>query len=80
MTFQESLELIIGFSHKAIAAYLVHSGHSKTIEAFREETERGQELITDETCTKYVGLLEKKWTSVVRLQKKVVFGFLIETI
>lgn len=37
----------------------------------REELGVGDEFLDDGKMKKYEGLLEKKWTSVVRLQKKV---------
>lgn len=42
----------------------------KTAAAFREEVDIAANF-DDATRKKYEGLLEKKWTSVVRLQKKV---------
>jgi platelet-activating factor acetylhydrolase IB subunit alpha len=42
----------------------------KTAAAFREEVNIPTNF-DDATRKKYEGLLEKKWTSVVRLQKKV---------
>ncbi|KAI4620135.1 protein with putative role during mitosis [Alternaria novae-zelandiae] len=56
--------------HKAIIAYLGVINAPKTAEAFREEANIA-ESFDDATRKKYEGLLEKKWTSVVRLQKKV---------
>lgn len=41
-----------------------------TATALREELSIG-DTFDDATSKKYEGLLEKKWTSVVRLQKKV---------
>jgi hypothetical protein len=56
--------------HKAIIAYLGVINAPNTAAAFREEA-NVSEAFDDATCKKYEGLLEKKWTSVVRLQKKV---------
>ncbi|KAI1262415.1 WD domain-containing protein [Xylariaceae sp. FL1019] len=56
--------------HKAMIAYMVTVGMPQTAAAMRQELELGDSL-DDETSKKYAGLLEKKWTSVVRLQKKV---------
>ncbi|KAJ5344562.1 hypothetical protein N7452_002566 [Penicillium brevicompactum] len=56
--------------HKGIIAYLnsVNLNHSSA--ALREEL--GDSITVDDTTLKkYEGLLEKKWTSVVRLQKKI---------
>lgn len=55
--------------HKAIVAYLAASGHPSSAQALTDEL--GIESFDDATRKKYEGLLEKKWTSVVRLQKKV---------
>lgn len=56
--------------HKAIIAYLGVINAPNTAAAFREEA-NVSETFDDATRKKYEGLLEKKWTSVVRLQKKV---------
>ena len=57
-------------SHKAIIAYLSSTNLNKTAATLRQEINIG-ESFDDATSKKYEGLLEKKWTSVVRLQKKV---------
>lgn len=54
------------FSNQAIADYLGSNGYSESLEAFRKEAD-----LSGETEKKFCGLLEKKWTSVIRLQKKV---------
>jgi len=54
------------FRNRAIADYLLSSGHVDSLEAFKREADLG-----GDTDKKYAGLLEKKWTSVVRLQKRV---------
>lgn len=54
--------------NNAIVEYLHSNGFDKTCEMFREEANVAKDIAVD---IKYVGLLEKKWTSVVRLQKKV---------
>jgi hypothetical protein len=56
--------------HKAIIAYLGVINAPNTAAAFREEA-NVSEAFDDAMRKKYEGLLEKKWTSVVRLQKKV---------
>lgn len=61
-------------SHKSVIAYLSSVKLSKSAAALREELSIG-ESFDDATSKKYEGLLEKKWTSVVRLQKKV--GYMI---
>ena len=57
-------------SHKAIVAYLNASNHPDSASALKQELGLG-DAFDDATSKKYEGLLEKKWTSVVRLQKKV---------
>lgn len=54
------------YSNQAIADYLGSNGYSESLDAFRKEAD-----LTGETEKKFGGLLEKKWTSVIRLQKKV---------
>lgn len=56
--------------HKAIIAYLTSSNLNSSAAALREELNLGDSFDAA-TTKKYEGLLEKKWTSVVRLQKKV---------
>ncbi|XP_013383657.1 lissencephaly-1 homolog [Lingula anatina] len=52
--------------NKAIADYLSSNGYMNALNEFQKETGMNGEL-----DKKYMGLLEKKWTSVIRLQKKV---------
>ncbi len=52
--------------NKAIADYLLSNGYNEALDAFKKETD-----MPGEVDKKYAGLLEKKWTSVIRLQKKV---------
>ena len=54
------------FRNKAIADYLCSNGYMDALEAFKSEADMPGEIER-----KYAGLLEKKWTSVIRLQKKV---------
>lgn len=61
-------------SHKAIIAYLTSVKLPESAAALRQELEIG-DTFDDATSKKYEGLLEKKWTSVVRLQKKVCSHF-----
>jgi platelet-activating factor acetylhydrolase IB subunit alpha len=56
--------------HKSIIAYLAANNLTQSANALRQESGRG-ETFDDDTRKKYEGLLEKKWTSVVRQQKKV---------
>lgn len=51
-------------------SYLHSAGLRDSYEALKRETENG-EFEVDDPKAKWVGLLEKKWTSVIRLQKKV---------
>jgi platelet-activating factor acetylhydrolase IB subunit alpha len=53
-----------------LIAYLSSVNLTKSAAALREELSIG-ETFDAATSKKYEGLLEKKWTSVVRLQKKV---------
>ncbi|XP_033119059.1 lissencephaly-1 homolog [Anneissia japonica] len=52
--------------NKSIADYLRSNGYDQALNEFIKETDMPGEIEK-----KYVGLLEKKWTSVIRLQKKV---------
>lgn len=56
--------------NKAIADYLSTNGYQDALEAFKKEAD-----MPGEVERKYGGLLEKKWTSVIRLQKKVYIKF-----
>ena len=57
-------------SHKAIVAYLTSINLPASASALRQDLNIGDSF-DDATSKRYEGLLEKKWTSVVRLQKKV---------
>jgi platelet-activating factor acetylhydrolase IB subunit alpha len=57
--------------HKAIIAYLSANNLSQAATALRTELSLGADIFDAATTTKYETLLEKKWTSIVRLQKKV---------
>jgi len=52
--------------NKAIADYMLSNGYNETLDAFKREAD-----MPGDVNKKYDGLLEKKWTSVIRLQKKV---------
>ena len=52
--------------NKAIAEYLMANGYNEALDAFKKEAD-----MPGEVDKKFAGLLEKKWTSVIRLQKKV---------
>src|ERR1700731_208305 len=55
--------------HKAILDYLSASGFHDSFTALKAES-LNDDFVPDPK-QKYAGLLEKKWTSVIRLQKKV---------
>jgi platelet-activating factor acetylhydrolase IB subunit alpha len=57
--------------HKSIIAYLSANNLPKSAAALREEVGLGEDVYDVVTAKKYETLLEKKWTSIVRLQKKV---------
>ena len=61
---------LLNQSHKSIIAYLTSVNLPNSAAALREELNIG-DTFDNATSKKYEGLLEKKWTSVVRLQKKV---------
>ncbi|XP_050408176.1 lissencephaly-1 homolog [Patella vulgata] len=52
--------------NKAIADYLSSNGYVNALGEFQKEAN-----MSNDVEKKYAGLLEKKWTSVIRLQKKV---------
>ena len=52
-------------------AYLSANNFSNAAAALRAELGLSEEVFDTATMVKYETLLEKKWTSVVRLQKKV---------
>ncbi|XP_037093242.1 lissencephaly-1 homolog [Pollicipes pollicipes] len=51
--------------NKAIAEYLSSNGYMESLEAFKRETDMPGEIEK-----RYIGHLEKKWTAVLRLQKR----------
>ncbi|KAK3936707.1 WD40-repeat-containing domain protein [Diplogelasinospora grovesii] len=57
--------------HKSMIAYLTAHNLTNTAAALRAELNLGEDIFDADTSKKYEGLLEKKWTSVVRLQKKI---------
>ncbi|KAI9741337.1 MAG: protein with putative role during mitosis [Cirrosporium novae-zelandiae] len=69
LTSRQAEELL--GSHKAIIAYLSSTNLSNSANALRDELGIEQSTFDDHTRKKYEGILEKKWTSVVRLQKKI---------
>ncbi|KAK6441569.1 Lissencephaly-1 [Oleoguttula sp. CCFEE 5521] len=57
--------------HKSLIAYLASADHPNAALALRQELDLPESSFDTATTKKYEGLLEKKWTSVVRLQKKI---------
>ncbi|GAA5881529.1 hypothetical protein JCM3774_002013 [Rhodotorula dairenensis] len=55
--------------HKSILDYLQTNGFTETLSAFKAEAR--QPDFQPDPKAKWSGLLEKKWTSVIRLQKKI---------
>ncbi|CAG8655565.1 2520_t:CDS:2, partial [Paraglomus occultum] len=55
--------------HKAILDYLHANGYSESFNSLKLEAH--QDDFNSDPKQKYSGLLEKKWTSVIRLQKKI---------
>ncbi|KAN0065163.1 Lissencephaly-1 [Thecaphora frezii] len=55
--------------HKSILDYLKTNGLDESFDVLQRET--GQEGFVPDPKAKYAGLLERKWTSVIRLQKKI---------
>ncbi|ODO05217.1 nuclear distribution protein PAC1 [Cryptococcus wingfieldii CBS 7118] len=51
-------------------SYLHATGMQDSFEALKRETEN-DDFVMDDPKARWVGLLEKKWTSVIRLQKKI---------
>lgn len=54
--------------NKAIAEYLSSNNYKESYDAFLRETQLPADTVADK---KLAGMLEKKWTTVVRLQKKI---------
>jgi hypothetical protein len=70
--------LTIKYSHRAILSYLASSNLQTSYNALKNELASFDGAGTDASTRtngdddqRYKGLLEKKWTSVIRLQKKV---------
>ncbi|EMF13125.1 nuclear distribution protein nudF [Sphaerulina musiva SO2202] len=57
--------------HKSIVAYLNVTEHPEAALAVREALNVPESEFSAETAKKYEGLIEKKWTSLVRMQKKI---------
>ncbi|KAF1953040.1 dynein regulator [Byssothecium circinans] len=65
LTIRQAEEL-----HKTIIAYLSANNLPHTAAALRAELSLGEDVFDASTAKKYETLLERKWTSVARLQKK----------
>ncbi|PWY85991.1 nuclear distribution protein nudF [Aspergillus heteromorphus CBS 117.55] len=57
--------------HKSMIAYLLANELPDTAAALRKEVNFGEDVFDANTAKKYQGMLEKKWTSIARLQKKI---------
>ncbi|KAL3480884.1 nuclear distribution protein nudF [Aspergillus californicus] len=57
--------------HKAMIAYLIANNLPETAAALRKEKDIGESVFDASTAKKYEGMLEKKWTSIARLQKRI---------
>ncbi|GAB1191722.1 Nuclear distribution protein nudF [Aspergillus pseudonomiae] len=57
--------------HKSMIAYLVASDLPDTAAALRREVNLSEDAFDPTTAKRYEGMLEKKWTSIARLQKKI---------
>ncbi|KJZ77081.1 Nuclear distribution protein PAC1 [Hirsutella minnesotensis 3608] len=57
--------------NKSIIAYLAANNLPNAAASMREEAGLGEDVFDAATAKKYETLLEKKWTSIVRLQKKI---------
>ncbi|KAK4623525.1 Nuclear distribution protein PAC1 [Fulvia fulva] len=57
--------------HKSLIAYLLSTGHANSAQVLRDDLNLPESDFDAATAKKYEGLIEKKWTSVVRLQKKI---------
>ncbi|KAL7423272.1 Lissencephaly-1 [Cryptotrichosporon argae] len=56
--------------HMAMLSYLHSAGMHTAYDALKRETDN-DDFVADDPKAKWAGLLEKKWTSVIRLQKKI---------
>lgn len=52
-------------------AYCIANDLPDTEAALRQEVNFGEDVFNPATAKKYEGMLEKKWTGIARLQKKV---------
>jgi platelet-activating factor acetylhydrolase IB subunit alpha len=61
--------------NKAVLIYLHAQGHDEAFEALKAESGNVDFQLDDPANKRMQGMLEKKWTSVIRLQKKVRRGY-----
>ncbi|EME83789.1 uncharacterized protein MYCFIDRAFT_84097 [Pseudocercospora fijiensis CIRAD86] len=57
--------------HKGIVAYLISTGHADAAQGVRDAVRLSETEFDASTAKRYEGLIEKKWTGLVRLQKKI---------
>ncbi|KAF7188898.1 Nuclear distribution protein PAC1 [Pseudocercospora fuligena] len=57
--------------HKGIVAYLISTGHADAAQSVRDAVNLSETEFDSGTAKRYEGLIEKKWTGLVRLQKKI---------
>jgi platelet-activating factor acetylhydrolase IB subunit alpha len=67
--------------HQSILDYFVENGlFPETVATLKREANISESTDTGSSANSGKGLLEKKWTSVVRLQKKVMYSFACSSI
>ncbi|KAL4794207.1 WD40-repeat-containing domain protein [Aspergillus venezuelensis] len=59
-----------GELHKAMIAYLKANNLTETAAIFRKEANLEEDIFDKDTTKKYEGMLEKKWTGTMRLQRR----------
>jgi hypothetical protein len=74
--FSNNSSYVVQCRHRAILSYLSNANLQSSYTALRNELalldapQAPQRVINGDDEQRYKGLLEKKWTSVIRLQKK----------
>jgi hypothetical protein len=66
--------------HKSIIAYLSANNLPNTAASLRAELSLGEDVFDTATLKNYETLLEKKWTSIVRLEKKAGLQYRLSTL
>ena len=64
--FMDSLSIC---RHTSIADYLANNGYMETLEMFKREA-----ALSGEADGRFSGLLEKRWTAILRMAKKVLLS------